>query len=78
MEDVTHNPDNEFVQYFQNNPFDVLNEIKDGIGLIKSTEAYPTINSTFSSTTLNAIFESDEDIATALEEAQAQIENELE
>lgn len=78
MEDVTHNPDNEFVQYFQNNPFDVLNEIKDGIGLIKSTEAYPTINSTFSSNTLNAIFESDEDIATALEEAQAQIENELE
>lgn len=77
MEEVTHNPDNEFVQFFQNNPFDVLNEIKDGIGLIKSTEAYPTINSTFSSTTLNAIFESDQDIASALEEAQTQIENEL-
>lgn len=77
MEDVTHNPDNEFVQYFQNNPFDILNEIKDGIGLIQSTEAYPTINSTFSSVTLNAIFESGQDIDSALEEAQAQIENEL-
>lgn len=77
MEEVTHNPDNEFVQYFQNNPFDVLNQIKDGIGLIKSTEAYPNINSTFSSVTLNAIFENGEDIAAALEEAQAQIKNEL-
>lgn len=77
MEDVTHNPDNEFVQYFINNPFDVLNEIKDGIGLIKSTEAYPSINTTFSSVTLNSIFESGEDIGTALEEAQEQIENEL-
>ena len=77
MEDVTHNPENEFVQYFQNNPFDVLNQMKDGIGLIKSTEAYPNINSTFSSVTLNAIFENGDDIAAALEEAQAQIENEL-
>ncbi|WP_070041733.1 ABC transporter substrate-binding protein [Robinsoniella peoriensis] len=77
MEEVTHNPDNEFVQYFKNNPFEVLNEIKDQIGLIKSTEAYPAINSTFSATTLNAIFDSDQDIAAALEEAQSQIENEL-
>ena len=77
MEEVTHNPANEFVQYFKNNPFDVLNEIKDQIGLIKSTEAYPAINSTFSATTLNAIFDSDQDISSALEEAQSQIENEL-
>lgn len=77
MEDVTHNPDNEFVQYFINNPFDVLNQIKDGIGLIKSTEAYPTINSTFSSVTLNSIFESGTDVETALTDAQSQIENEL-
>src|SRR5690606_1477911 len=35
MQDVTHNPDNTFVQYFVNNPFDVLNEIRDEIQLIK-------------------------------------------
>lgn len=77
MEDVTHNPDNMYVQYFKNNPFDVLNSMKDEIGLIKCTEAYPSINSTFSSTTLNSIFESGEDIAAALEAAQTQIQNEL-
>ncbi|MFA9463976.1 MAG: ABC transporter substrate-binding protein [Velocimicrobium sp.] len=77
MEDVTHNPDNAYVQYFINNPFDVLNEIKDGIGLIKSTEAYPIINSTFSSVTLNSIFESGTDIDSALADAQQQVENEL-
>lgn len=77
MKEVTHNPENEFVQYFKNNPFDVLNSMKGQIGLIKSTEAYPSINSTFSSVTLNSIFESGEDISKMLEDTQKQIENEL-
>lgn len=77
MEDVTHNPDNAFVQYFVNNPFDVLNEIKEEIGLIKCTEAYPAINSTFSSQTLNDIFESGVPVEDALAAAQDQISNEL-
>lgn len=77
MEDVTHNKDNQFVQYFLNNPFDVLNSMKGEIGLIKCTEAYPTINTTFSSITLNSIFESGENIDDALAEAQQQIENDL-
>lgn len=41
MKDVTHNPENKFVKYFVNNPFDVLNEIKDEIRLIKSTAGKP-------------------------------------
>ncbi|WP_138495668.1 extracellular solute-binding protein [Paenibacillus pinistramenti] len=77
MEDVTHNPDNQFVKYFQNNPFDVLNEIKDEIKLIKSTPASPTINNVLCTVTLNEIFEDGKDVKQALDDAQAQIEQEL-
>ncbi|MBN2220625.1 MAG: extracellular solute-binding protein, partial [Vallitaleaceae bacterium] len=55
--EVTHNPDNAFVQYFVNNPFDVLNVVKDEIMMIKSTKASPTINNILCTVTLNAIFE---------------------
>ncbi|GAA0137845.1 ABC transporter substrate-binding protein [Paenibacillus sp. YSY-4.3] len=77
MKDVTHNPDNQFVQYFQNNPFDVLNEIKGEIRLIKSTSATPTINNVLCTITFNEIFEDGKDIKEALDAAQAQIEQEL-
>ncbi|CAM4331653.1 ABC transporter substrate-binding protein [Paenibacillus tarimensis] len=77
QEDITHNKDNKFVQYFQNNPFEVLNEIKDGISLIKSTPASPTINNELYTTTLNEIFENDRDVTEALNAAQSQIEQQL-
>ncbi|CAM3686585.1 ABC transporter substrate-binding protein [Marinicrinis lubricantis] len=77
MEDVTHNPDNKFVKYFVNNPFDVLNEIKDEIQLIRSVSASPTINNVLCTITLNEIFEDGKDIAEALNDAQEQIEQEL-
>ncbi|GGA32941.1 ABC transporter substrate-binding protein [Paenibacillus physcomitrellae] len=77
MQDVTHNPDNEFVKYFINNPFDVLNEIKDEIKLIKSVPASPTINNVLNTVTLNEIFEDGKDIQQALDDAQKQIEQEL-
>lgn len=77
MEEVTHNPENQFVKYFVNNPFDVLNEIKDEIQLIKSTSASPTINNVLCTVTLNEIFEDGKDIKEALDDAQAQIEQEL-
>lgn len=77
MKDVTHNPDNQFVKYFVNNPFDVLNEIKDEIQLIKSTSASPTINNVLCTVTLNEIFEDGKDIKQALDDAQSQIEQEL-
>ena len=32
-EEVTNNPDNQYIQYFKNNPFDVLKEIRNEIGL---------------------------------------------
>ncbi len=77
MKDVTHNPENQFVKYFVNNPFDVLNEIKDEIQLIKSTPASPTINNILCTVTLNEIFEDGKDVKQALDDAQAQIEQEL-
>lgn len=77
MENVTHNPDNEFVQYFQNNPFDVLNQIKDEIMLVKSTNASPTIYNILNTITFNAIFEDGQDVTEALNEAQDMIEQEL-
>ncbi len=78
-EAVTHNEENAFVQYFVNNPFDVLNEIKDGIGGLDShaSASYPSINTMFSSVTLNDIFENGTDVKTALDQAQADLQNEL-
>ncbi len=78
MKDVTHNPENEFVKYFKTNPFDVLNEVKDEIKAIKSTQGSPTINNILCTVTLNAIFEDGQDIEEALNEAQDSITQELE
>ncbi|WP_310832158.1 ABC transporter substrate-binding protein [Paenibacillus pedocola] len=77
MKEVTHNPDNQFVKYFVNNPFDVLNEIREEINLIRSTSASPTINNVLCTVTLNEIFEDGKDIQKALDDAQTQIEQEL-
>lgn len=78
MDEITHDESNKFLQYFQNNPFDVLNEIKDEIQCIKSVSASPTINNVLCTTTLNSIFEDGEDVTEALNEAQDMIEQELE
>ncbi|GGH28389.1 ABC transporter substrate-binding protein [Paenibacillus segetis] len=77
MKDVTHNPENQFVKYFVNNPFDVLNEVKDEIMLIKSTSASPTINNVLCTVTLNEIFEDGKDVTEALNAAQEQIVQDL-
>lgn len=77
MKDVTHNPDNQFVKYFINNPFDVLNQIKKEVQLIKSTSATPTINNVLCTVTLNEIFEDGKDVTEALNAAQKQIEQQL-
>ncbi len=77
MEEVTHNPDNEYVQYFVNNPFDVLNEIKDEIMIVKSASASPTIYNILNTVTLNEIFEDGVDPAQALQDLQDQVINEM-
>lgn len=76
---LTENPDNQFVQYFANKPFETLNQIKDSIGSLKSLtdEKFPSINNTFCTVTLNDIFESDVDVKQALDDAQQSLENEF-
>ncbi len=78
-ETITNNPDNEYIKYFKNNPFDVLKSIEDGIAGIESqsTTIYPSINNTLTTVTLNDIFENDVDIKTALDQAQQDLKNEL-
>ena len=66
---ITENPDNAFIQYFNTKPFDTLNELADGIGLLKcyTDEKMPSVTNTFCTVTLNDIFESDADVKTALD-----------
>lgn len=63
-EEMTHNPDNKFVAYFVNNPFDALNAVKDtyGVdGLIAPdiSGAYAATYAVLVSTTYQTVFESD-------------------
>lgn len=78
-EEVTHNPENVYVKYFVNNPFDVLNEMTDNIGGLASMASpkYASINTEFSTVTLNAIFEEGQDAQEALDMAQDDLINEL-
>lgn len=76
--EVTHNPENKYVQYFVNNPFDTLLEIQDEVNLIKTVPITTTINEVFNVTTLNEIFENGADIEQALEDAQAEVDFEQE
>lgn len=78
-ETITNNPDNMYVKYFKNNPFDVLKAIEDGIAGLKShaSSSYPSINNMFTTVTLNDIFENGTDVKTALDQAQSDLQNEL-
>ena len=78
-ESVTKNPDNAFLQYYANNPFDTLNAIKDGIVLLDSqaTKYYPSISNTFNTVVFNAVFENGDDIQETLDLAQEDLENEF-
>lgn len=76
-EELTHNKDNQFVKFFQTNPFDVLNEIKDEIGTVKSNEAVPTVNDVMTTVTLNDVIENGVAPAEAAKAAQEQAINEM-
>lgn len=77
--DVTENPDNQFVQYFNTKPFAALLDVEDSIGLLDcyTDEKMPSINNVFTTQTLNDIFESGVDVKEALDEAQDTLENEF-
>lgn len=77
--ELTQNPDNQFIQFFTNYPFDTLNLLKDNIGTLQSytDEKYPSINNEFCNVTLNSIFEDDMDVKEALQSSQETLENEF-
>jgi arabinosaccharide transport system substrate-binding protein len=78
-EAMTHDPDNKFIQYFQTNPFDVLNEIRAeyGIDLIAPdiSGAYAACSSTLRSTIYPNVFDLDleADVSQLLQENQDSI-----
>lgn len=76
---LTENPDNTFVKYFANPPFDSLNTIKENIGSLGclTDEKWPSINNEFCTVTLNNIYENGMDVKEALDESQATLENEF-
>lgn len=78
-EAVTMNPDNKFNQYFQTNLFDVLNEVKGGIGHLDSftDPNWPSVDNTFRTVTLNEIFENGVPAQDALDQTQSDLQNEL-
>ena len=75
--EMTHNPENRYVKYFVNNPFDVLNVVTDEIMMIRSTINSPVINTYVVTTMLNELFEDTLDPAEVLEEAQDMIESQI-
>ncbi len=78
-EEVTNNPDNAYLQYYANNPFDTLNAIKDGIVLLDSqaTKYYPSICNSFNTVVFNSVFENGDDIQETLDLVQGDLENEF-
>ena len=76
-EELTTNEDNQFISFFIDNPFDVLNTIKDDIRTIKSTYAVPTIDDVLTSVTLPDIIENGVPAEEAAVAAQEQAVNEL-
>lgn len=78
-EEVTKNPENKFNKYFETNLFDVLNEVKDGIGHLESFSdpAWPSVDNTFTTVTLNDVYENGMSPQEALDKAQSTLQNEL-
>jgi arabinosaccharide transport system substrate-binding protein len=77
--EVTHNPENKFNKYFRTNLFDVLNEVKGDIGHFESFEDpnLPKVDEVFTTSTYNKIFGDGVPAKEALDQAQADLENEL-
>lgn len=73
-EAVTKDTSNQYISFFETNPFDVLNEVKDEITTLRITKMTPGINDYFCTTTLNEVLEDGRDVDEALQEAQDYLE----
>jgi len=71
--EITKDPGNKFLQYFQTNPFDVLSQIQDKMFTIKTMQNSGTINDFLSNTTWNRILVNGEDPKTVMDETQVEL-----
>ncbi|WNB84563.1 extracellular solute-binding protein [Cellulomonas sp. ATA003] len=78
-EEVTKNPDNKFNQYFRTNLFDTLNEVADEIGHFEAftNPNLPALDNMFTTVTWTEIFENGVEPQQALDQAQADLENQI-
>jgi arabinosaccharide transport system substrate-binding protein len=74
--DLTHDEDLKFVQYFVNNPFDVLLEIQDEIMFVKTMQNSGIINDYLSANTFNWLYFNLEDPEKVLARTQEELMNE--
>lgn len=73
-EAIIHDDSNQYNTFFRNYPYDVLNEIKEGIGKISVVAISPTINEDMCNVTLNSILEDGVPVDEALAASQATID----
>jgi arabinosaccharide transport system substrate-binding protein len=73
-ESIIHDDSNQYNAFFRNYPYDVLNQIKDGIGKISVVAISPTINEEICTVTLNEIFENGTSVDEALAASQEVID----
>jgi arabinosaccharide transport system substrate-binding protein len=71
---VTHDPDNKFIAYFVSNPFDVLNQMRNEIGMIKVTGMSPVIGEQFNINILVTVLQDGGNLINAINDAQVQID----
>ncbi len=69
-ESIIHDDSNQYNAFFRNYPYDVLNQIKDGIGKISVVSISPTINEEICTNTLNQILENKTPVDEALAASQ--------
>lgn len=76
MDEITHDPENTFVKFYANNPFDTLLQIKDEVVAVNNNSTLPTVLDTMKTIVLQKAYETDESIETILKDAQALAEAE--
>ena len=76
MDEITHDPENTFVKFYANNPFDTLLQIKDEVVAVNNNSTLPTVLDTMKTTVLQKAYETDESIESILKDAQALAEAE--
>ena len=71
---VTGDTGNAYISYFKTNPFNVLNQIRNEVGIIKVATMSPVIGEQFNINVLVSVLQDGGNIQAALNDAQSQID----